>query len=269
MWFGKIIGGLIGMASGGIFGLLIGIVAGHYFDKALSGHRKRMTPEERARLEDTFFRSVFQLMGHLAKADGRVSEAEIAHTEQLMSRMSLRSDHRVRAIALFKEGVNGQVEIVQIVAEFREVCGNHPALAQQLLNYLLSLSLADGAISADEEALLRQIAKGLGISTLVFDQILRMIRAQTHFGGGQGHYQRHEHKTPSRDELSLAYDALGVREEDSDAVIKKAYRKLMSENHPDKLTGEGMPEDMIKLATERTQEIQTAYDLIKKYRAAG
>jgi DnaJ like chaperone protein len=62
--------------------------------------------------------------------------------------------------------------------------------------------------------------------------------------------------------LDSAYAALGVKKQNSDSEIKKAYRKLISQNHPDKLIGQGMPADMVKLATERTQEIQTAYELV-------
>ena len=70
------------------------------------------------------------------------------------------------------------------------------------------------------------------------------------------------------DALNEAYKALGVAKDSSDAVIKRAYRKLISQYHPDKLMGQGVPEDMIKMATEQAKEIQLAYDLIKKSRSA-
>ena len=59
---------------------------------------------------------------------------------------------------------------------------------------------------------------------------------------------------------------MGVSSNSTDSEIKKVYRKLVSENHPDKLIGQGMPDDMIKLATERTQEIRKAYELIQASR---
>jgi DnaJ like chaperone protein len=97
-----------------------------------------------------------------------------------------------------------------------------------------------------------------------------MLNAQNAFrqeqGSSQGSYQRAGQQVPRADELALAYQALGVEKTATDAEIKKAYRKLMSEYHPDKLIGQGLPEDMIKAATERAQEIQAAYDLIKKSR---
>ncbi|MFA5632520.1 MAG: co-chaperone DjlA [Porticoccaceae bacterium] len=265
MWYGKLIGGLIGLLAGGPFGLIIGVLVGHYFDRAMGGFTTRMTPAERQHVEESFFRTVFLMMGRLAKSDGRVSEVEIAYIEQLMTQMGLTADHRQRAIAIFKEGVAGQFDIASELTSFRSICAKHPVLSQQLLNYLLSLALADGALSADEEAFLRQVATGLGISPRLFEQLLRMIRAQTHFRRDGGQSQS-RYDPPGRDELSLAYEALGIDESVTDAELKKAYRRLMSENHPDKLTGQGVPEDMIKLATERSQEIQTAYDLIKKHR---
>lgn len=267
MWFGKIIAGLIGLLVAGPFGLVIGIIVGHYFDRGLGNVFRPVSTQQRHDIETEFFRTTFLLMGKLAKADGRISEAEVAHTEQLMGQMGLHTEHRREAIALFKQGSQDDFSIDEQLQLFRNRCGRFPNLSRQLLNYLLSLALVDGALSAQEEAVLRQIASGLGISKTLFDQLIRMIRAQTHFkdysGGQGGPYQS---RPSSADELATAYDALGIEASATDAAVKKAYRKLMSENHPDKLMGQGMPEDMIKLATERSQEIQTAYELIRKQR---
>jgi len=267
MWYGKLIGGIIGLLAAGPFGLIVGIFVGHYFDKAMKGFSHKMSPAERHQVEESFFRTVFLMMGKLAKSDGRVTEAEIAHIEGLMAQMALNSDHRQRAIGIFKEGVDGNFDTATELANFRAVCARHPILSQQLLNYLLSLALADGALSTSEENFLREVAVGLGVSPKLFEQLLRMVRAQTHFRQGQGSYSHQPGQRPAgKDELNLAYEALGADKSATDAELKRIYRKLMSENHPDKLTGQGVPEDMIKLATERVQEIQTAYELIKKHR---
>ena len=84
-----------------------------------------------------------------------------------------------------------------------------------------------------------------------------MVLNQAHFAGGQ---------STSASALEDAYKALGVSKDSTDQEIKRAYRKLMSQYHPDKLMGQGVPEEMIAVATEQAQEVQTAYDLIKKHR---
>ena len=160
MWFGKIIAGLIGLAVGGPTGLIIGVIAGHYFDRGLAKVFRPLSANQRSEIEAEFFRTVFLLLGKLAKADGRISEVEIAHTEQLMAHMGLHSDHRREAIALFKEGAGADFDIEEPLRRFRHSCGRHPALSRQLLNYLLALALADGALSPPEEAVLRQIGRG-------------------------------------------------------------------------------------------------------------
>lgn len=267
MWFGKIIAGLIGLLVAGPFGLVIGIIVGHYFDRGLANVFRPVSSQQRHDIEREFFQTTFLLMGKLAKADGRISEAEVAHTEQLMAQMGLHSDHRREAITLFKRGAQDEFSIDGQLQSFRSQCGRFPNLARQLLNYLLSLALADGNLSPQEEAVLRQIATGLGISRPLFDQLIRMIRAQTHFKDyNRSHDDQFDSKAGHADELATAYDALGIDSTATDATVKKAWRKLMSENHPDKLMGQGVPEDMIKLATERAQEIQTAYELIRKHR---
>jgi DnaJ like chaperone protein len=91
--------------------------------------------------------------------------------------------------------------------------------------------------------------------------MLRMAQAQGHFHGSSGYGAQ-----PGAS-LKDAYEALGIASDVDDKALKRAYRKLMSENHPDKLIAKGVPEDMIKLATERSQEIQAAYEMIKKSRA--
>lgn len=268
MWYGKFIGGLIGLSAVGFIGLIVGVLVGHYFDRALSDYTSTLSQWDRQEIEEIFFRTVFLMMGKLAKSDGRVSEAEIAYIESLMAQMALHSDHRQRAIGIFKEGVNGNVDVEAELEKFTRICARHRALPKQLINYLLALALSDGALTPGEETFLRQVADNIGIPSLVFEQLLRMVRAQTHFRHETGgHSHRRPSTPPGKDELTLAYEALGVEPTATDSVLKKAYRKLMSENHPDKLMGQGVPEDMIKLATERVQEIQTAYELVTKSRS--
>jgi DnaJ like chaperone protein len=138
------------------------------------------------------------------------------------------------------------------------VCGHTHHLKEMLLVYLIVMAMADGEYHPEEEKLLMEIAGHLGYGPEAFKRLLDMVVNQTHFaGGGQAN---------SEAALEDAYKALGVSKEQSDAEVKRAYRKLMSKYHPDKLMGQGLPEDMIKVATEQAKDIQLAYDLVSKQR---
>ena len=134
-----------------------------------------------------------------------------------------------------------------------------------LVVYLVNVALADGSFDVAEEAIIAKVALGLGIPRFAFERLIQMIKAQNAFQGGQFHGDRYGAPAQANS-LELAYQALGLNSDASDGEIKRTYRKLMSQYHPDKLTGQGMPQDMIKEATERSQEIQAAYDTIKKSR---
>ena len=253
---GKIIAGTLGYMVGGLVGAGLGVYIGHQFDKGLGGFLNPISAAEQERIRDSFFTAVFSLLGHLAKSDGRISKSEIAQAEALMDKMGLSVDHRREAIELFQVGAKAQYSLDKAMERFMAVCGRHNNLKRQLLNYLISLALADGELHDREHAVLRKVAMHLGFSINMFDQFIEMVKAQSQFRGSSSP------GGASKGQISSAFAALGVSESNSDSEIKKAYRKLISQNHPDKLIGQGMPADMVKLATERTQEIQTAYELI-------
>ena len=263
---GKIIAGLLGLSVAGPIGVLIGVYIGHQFDKGLGGFLNPVSAAEQLRIRDSFFHTLFGLLGHLAKSDGQVSKVEIAQAEALMGSMGLTPSNRAEAIGLFKAGASAGFSIDPVMQSFMQVCGRHNNLKRQLLNYLISLAMADGDLHSAEQAVLRKVARHLGFSEALFDKFIEMIMAQSEFkntGSSSGSGSSYGSRGPaSASHLEAAYKALGVNASKSDAEIKKAYRKLISQNHPDKLIGQGMPEDMVKLATERTQEIQTAYELI-------
>ncbi len=264
MFFGKIIGFLIGYAVAGPFGAIAGLIIGHVFDRGYAHVGLRASPEHLQKVQLCFFETTFKLLGHLAKADGRISEQEIAQTESLMAQMGLTSDHRQQAIRFFKEGAESNFNLEPAVAEFRQVCGAYPNLVQMLVVYLVNVALADGNFDKAEEDIVAKVATGLGIPRFAFDRLIQMIKAQNAFLGGQFHGDRYG--AAQTNSIELAYQALGVTSDATDGEVKRAYRKLMSQYHPDKLTGQGVPQDMIREATERSQEIQAAYDTIKKSR---
>jgi DnaJ like chaperone protein len=259
---GKVIGGLIGLAAGGIVGLIVGALIGHAFDRALAKTLLFGSPENIERIRNSFFETTFLLSGFLAKVDGRISKQEIEHTEQVITQMGLNAQQRQRAIELFRTGSASDFNIEPVVAVFLQTCGPQRQLQQTLLLFLISLAHADRGLEPVEHAALVRIAGLMGMAAAQLEQLLRMARAQEHFQqqGGQA--------TQSATSLEDAYAALGVDKSASDKEVKRAYRKRMSEHHPDKLIAKGVPEEMIKLATARAQEIQTAYEAIKKTRPA-
>ena len=253
----KIIGILIGYYWHGLFGALFGYFVGSFIDRSIAYGVGGVNPLSRAHRQSVFLGTVFVLMGKVAKADGRVSEEEIAYVEQMFQKLGMSPEHRQQAIVLFKKGASPDFDISPTLQEFISVCGHTSNLKQMLLVYLIVMAHADGSFDSAEENLLKDIARNLGYSEDAFRHILEMVTNQTHFAGGQASVAS---------SLEDAYKALGVNKDTSDQDIKRAYRKLMSQYHPDKLMGQGMPEDMIKMATAQAQEVQVAYDLIKKSR---
>lgn len=258
-FFGKLIGGILGFMFAGPFGALLGLMAGHFFDKGLASNFRMANPEHLQKVQDQFFTTVFSVMGRLAKSDGRISEQEVRQAEHFMNEMGLTPEHRKQAIALFQKGAEADFVIESVLIDFQQYCAPHPKLSHMLLVYLIGMAMADGEVHPAEEQILRQVAQSLNISPRAFEQLLRQLKAQQRFSGEQP-------GTVSEDAIGEAYQALGVAPDNSDKEIKKAYRRLMSQYHPDKLIAEGMPEDMVKMATEKSQEIQSAYELIKKHR---
>ncbi|MBC6428711.1 MAG: co-chaperone DjlA [Cellvibrionales bacterium] len=272
---GKLIGTLLGVIFSGLLGPfgwlapLLGLWLGHQYDcqkrdKSGAGWTRTHSDSPRsAQAQQLFFTTLFRLLGHLAKADGRVSEAEIAQTEALMRQTGLDAAQRRAAIRLFQQGTHPSFDLPAQLHEFAAGCGRNPAPKITLLRYLIAMAYADGTLSPAEHRLLHQVAAALGIPTALLDQMLSMLGAQTQFRREQ---RAGPKARPAPNQLDLAYRALGVSHTASDREIKTAYRKLMSENHPDKLIGQGVPEQMVALATERSKEISKAYDLIRAAR---
>ena len=274
-WLGKVVGGFLGFAAGGPLGAVLGATLGHGIDRGVEelARNSQLPPGDRQRIQSAFFTATFSTMGHLAKADGRVSQAEIALAEALMTQMQLTPDMRSAAIALFRQGKSPDFDLSAVIQGFRRECHGRRALVQMFLEIQFQAAYVDGGPSAAQRRVLEEIRAGLRIPEILFRQLENLIRLQRQFtggawSGGAGAGAGGRRQTPAKGpSLSQAYALLGVSPKDSDATIKRAYRKLMSQHHPDKLVAKGLPEEMMKLATQKTHEIRRAYEMIQEARA--
>lgn len=254
-WWGKIVGGGFGFMLGGPLGALMGAALGHHFDKGLS-NLEGVGVGNQQRTQAAFFSASFSIMGYLAKVDGHVSRDEIAMAQHVMAQMNLSAEQKKAAIALFNEGKQPDFPLDAVLQQFRMECHRRTNLMQMFMEILISTAMADGRLHDQESSAITYIGQQLGFNPSYIQQLLNMVGAQSHFTG----------TAQSAASIDDAYTVLGVDKNTSDVDLKKAYRRLMSQHHPDKLVAKGMPEEMIKLANEKTHEIKAAYELIKKSR---
>ena len=243
--------------TGGFWLTFFGYLIGVGIDRAKELGLGAINPLAIGQRKLVFLETTFLLMGKLAKVDGHISKNEVNHVEDFIQKMGMSAENRQEAINQFKLGSDTNFHIDATLNNFMENCGKTLHLKQMLLMYLIVMAAADGQVDSQEEVFLKQVANRLAYSDSEFRQLLDMVLNQSHFG---------QDSPVSASSIEGAYKAIGVTAEQTDQEIKRAYRKLMSQYHPDKLIGQGISEDMIKVATEQAQEIQVAYDLIKKHR---
>lgn len=254
MLIGFLIGGILGALFGGFTGFAVGGLLGYFLARPLIGGliRKRIT-----QVQTRFLDAVFAVMGALCKADGQVTRDEIQVAEALFDRLRLNEQARAQARQAFHRGKQADFDLDAEVANFAQAARGQRPLLMMFMQVQLAAVGADGQVHPAEHEMLLRIARGLGLPESEVERMEAMLR------GAAGGTQRGR----SQPDLDWAYQVLGVSPDASDDTVKKAYRKLMSENHPDKLASKGLPESMRAMAEEKTRDITTAYDRIKEARA--
>lgn len=263
--WGKILGALFGIALFKLPGLLLGVVVGHLIDQMFQRKLANWEGLQSVFGQDDeqalFMYSSFAAMGHLAKATGVVTKAHISEATHFMQQLGLNAQQQKEAQAAFRDGKAVNFPFRAQITEFYQRYKRRPDVLQLFLEIQLSIACVDGRISADQHQLLIQVAECLHISRSTLAQLLLAYQAQSRFKQGQAPGKE---QGPS---LLAAYQMLGCTPEIADKELKRAYRKLMSQHHPDKLMAQGVPAAMLEVAKRRTQDIQAAYEQIKQARA--
>lgn len=274
MIWGKVCGTLLGYLVARIPGAIVGFILGYFFDEGLKqqsiiSHLFSST-ESRKQIQSTFFKATFTIMGHVAKSDGIVSPEEVNNVEKIMQQLNVVDQSRAQAIEFFNQGKTPGFNLDDMLNELSSACHKHKALLQIFIEIQLQAAYLDGILVDAKRAILIYVSERLGIDRTLFARLNAMHQAEDKFKEyRRQQYQQKFQKMRSTSTLAEAYKILSVDPSSSDAVVKKAYRKLMSLHHPDKLIAQGLPEEMIKLTTEKTQEIKKAYETIMEDRQRG
>lgn len=270
MYWGKIIGTFIGAVVGvllvspvlKIIAIATGYFVGHQFDRGYAAHRYAFDElgKGHGRLSEEYVRALFMCMGHLAKVDGRVSEEEIRAARLVMHQLNLAPAQVRRAIHWFEEGKQSGFPLIQVLRELRRVHARRGDARLLFLRLLLEVVLAKSRLEPRERSLIWTICTELEIGRVELAQLEAMIRAQKGF-------RRSPEGSADTARLRHAYRTLGIEESSSNEEIKKAYRRLMNRNHPDKIASSNPDAAAVAEAERKTREIRGAYEMLKARRS--
>lgn len=268
---GFLIGAIIGYKAGGYFGLILCGILGAVIEQRINGPKK--VRGKRA-IQEAYFNALFLCMGRLAKLDGHVSNEEIQKAEGIMRHMQLSTELRQHAIDLFNQGKRGG-DIEQALRVFGQLSRQSLSLRQIFLEMLVDVAEADGNITQEETTFLESVCRLIGYPVHMFVAMARMRgmgagfdpfsgrqRSQHHQRQKQQRQQRHRRNRSTSAPIN-PYAVLGVNANDNKATIRRAYKKMMSQHHPDKLVAKGLPPEMMKVAEEKAKQVQQAWEEIK------
>jgi len=252
-FFGKILGGFLGFSIAGPVGFALGVILGHFYDLGyFHAFFNTTTDSGHTMAQQIFFNNTFKIMGYIAKSDGLVSTHEIQVARVIMQKLNLSESAQHNAIYLFNVGKQPGFDLSQSLAELKRVFYFQPTLLRLFLEIQLQMASAEGRLSPAKKTILQRICHELGIARFYFEEDF------------QEQSRQYDQRAPATPSTENPYDILGVSKNATLDEVKKIYRRLMSQNHPDKLISKGLPPEMIKLATQKTQKIKKAYEEIKK-----
>ncbi|SCC18451.1 co-chaperone DjlA [Gilliamella intestini] len=257
---------------GFILGLFIGPMLYRTFCNKLTEQRTQANPT-------LYLTVVFEVLGHLSKAKGVVTQDDINLASQFMDKLQLDRNGRKLAQDSFNNGKASDYPLRSRLAELYAQYRFRRNVLNIFCEQLIQAALVDGVLDEKEQQILFIVAEEFNIPRQQMAIYIQMMMGSYHFRQNgysnqneqRGQYQRsnnygnYQGRSPQSD-LQNAYKILGVAATAEISEIKRAYRKLMNEHHPDKLVSKGLPKEMLEAAKKRAQEIQAAYDLIKASR---
>jgi len=269
---GKVIGAILGLLLFRTpWGALIGAVLGHFYDQSISSrHARRGGGGSPLEIGERFFTATFEVMGHVAKADGRVSEAEIAAARKVMAELRLDGMQIHAAIAHYTRGKSPDFDLDATMHEFATTCAHRPDLLRVFLEVQVRAALEGVDMQGPARMAVQKVADLLDISRIELahmEAVLR-IRREQFKAGARGGSQGTQPPPRNGMQLAAAYQILEVDPKATSDEVAKAYRRQLSKHHPDKLKANGLPDSMLEHAKQRTQQIIEAYELIKSARGA-
>ena len=217
----------------------------------LSGQHSSLSLPSGGRTHRLFVMSMFLVMGKLAKMDGRVTANEIKYASSVMQLLGLSNYERQTAIAYFEQGKKRHSEPAEFVEQLADLIGKGTSLARLFLQIQCRLALVKGSLRLKEKVLLRDFAEILGFQKSQLTSICHELAGEP------------ENKADNSCRLQKkAYLILQLAPEVEDSEIKKAYLRMMSKYHPDKLVSENLTEESLKELHNKAMEIRGAYEAL-------
>jgi len=262
-YWGKLIGTIAGLATGKPLLALLGLILGHQFDRGFAQRFAGLGTAGGDRLEhlpESYVRVLFESMGRLAKADGRVSEDEIRAARGLMHRLGLGPVQIRQAIGWFEQGKEPSYPLLSNVRDLRRHTARHPELRGLFVRLLMEVCMSKSALHQRERAIIWSICNELDIGRVELAQLEAMLRAQRGF-------RKSPQGSADVARVGNAYRVLGIERSATNDEIKKSYRRLMNRNHPDKIASANPDQAQLATAERKTREIRAAYELLKARRS--
>lgn len=255
------------------WGFILGLFIGPMLYRAFN----QIAPIKQNQASPTLFLTVaFEVLGHLSKAKGQVTQDDINIASSFMDRLQLDSEKRKLAQDSFNRGKSLNYPLEVRLNELYEQYRSRKKVLNIFCEHLIQAAISDGVLHEKEEQILYIVAQAFHIPRVQMAMYIQMMMASYQFQRGQQYqsnnqsrqqgYQGGYQRQSTQNDINNAYRVLGVEPSADNATIKRAYRKLMNEHHPDKLVSKGLPKEMLEAAKKRAQEIQVAYDLIKTHK---